>query len=55
MHFPNRHARLAEYAERWQELMVAYDGAGAGQVGQKRQHKLPNVIALGTILEEPEE
>ena len=25
----------AEYVERWQGLMAAYDGAGAGQVGQR--------------------
>ena len=55
LHFPNRRARLAEYAERRQELMAAYDGADAGQVGQKRQRKLPNAIALHPILEEPEE
>ena len=35
--------------------MVVYDGACTGQVGQKRQHKLPNVIALDLILEEPKE
>ena len=33
--FPNRHAQPAEYAERWQGLMVAYNGAGAGQVGKR--------------------
>ena len=31
--FPNR--QLAKYAERWQGLLVAYDSAGTGQVGQR--------------------
>ena len=33
--FPNHHAQLAKYAERWQGLMAAYDSTGAGQVGQR--------------------
>ena len=33
--FPNCHAQLAEYAEQWQGLIAAYDGAGAGQVGKR--------------------
>ena len=41
--FPNRHAQLAEYAERWQGLMAAYDGAGTGQVGQR-------IVSCGAVL-----
>ena len=33
--FPNRHAQPAKYVERWQGLMAAYNGTGAGQVGQR--------------------
>ena len=33
--FPNRHAQLAKYVERWQGLMAAYDSAGTGQVGKR--------------------
>lgn len=55
-HFPNRRARLAEYAERRQELMGLYEGdADSVGVGLKRRRRLPNAAVLEPIVEEPEE